>query len=51
MKNLKILINYFLSDPLGCALVDPNVAGTGGPGRVTVGHSGSGDGGVLGAET
>jgi len=44
MKNLKILITYFLLEPLGCALVDPNVAGTGGPGRVILGHSGAGDG-------
>ena len=36
MKNLKILITYFLLEPLGCALVDPNVAGTGGPGCVTL---------------
>jgi len=40
MKNLKILITYFLLEPLGCALVDPNVAGTGDPACVTVGHSG-----------
>jgi len=30
IKNLKILITFFLFEPLGCALVDPNVAGTGG---------------------
>ena len=36
MKNLKILITYFLLEPLGCALVDPNVPGIGGPGPVTL---------------
>jgi hypothetical protein len=40
MKNLKILITYFLLAPLACALVDPNVAGIGGPWCVTLGPLG-----------
>jgi hypothetical protein len=40
IKNLKTLITYFLFEPLRCTLVDPNVAGTGGPGRATEGHFG-----------
>jgi hypothetical protein len=40
MKNLKILITYFLLEPLGCSLVDPNIAGAGGPGVCHFGASG-----------
>ena len=41
IKNLKIPSTYFLSDPVGYALVHPNVVGAGGLGHVTGGHSGA----------
>ena len=40
MKNLKILLTYFLLEALGRTLVVPNVAGTGGPGARRYGASG-----------